>query len=162
MRLKLCFAAAAMLSPSLAAHADTYNYSFTITQAGITTAVSFDEPSILTTMTTILPSAFVSSSTTNPSGISGVLIDPLYQEDCTGDPESCVIVDYRAAPSSVAYFPQTNLTSVGVYTFNSVGVAALTITDLTAPASVTPEPSGIILLGTGLLGVAGVVRRRFK
>jgi hypothetical protein len=34
-----------------------------------------------------------------------------------------------------------------------------TITDNAAP-SATPEPSGILLLGTGLLGTASVVRRR--
>jgi hypothetical protein len=33
--------------------------------------------------------------------------------------------------------------------------------DYTTAAAVTPEPTGIALLGTGLLGLAGVVRRRF-
>lgn len=32
---------------------------------------------------------------------------------------------------------------------------------VTVPGAVTPEPSSIVLLGTGLLGVAGKVRKRF-
>ncbi|MGI4755354.1 MAG: PEP-CTERM sorting domain-containing protein [Janthinobacterium lividum] len=36
-----------------------------------------------------------------------------------------------------------------------------TITSSLAPVSVTPEPSSFGLLATGMLGVAGVLRRRF-
>ena len=38
---------------------------------------------------------------------------------------------------------------------------AMALETTTMPASVTPEPSSIALLGTGMLGVAGVVRKRF-
>ena len=47
---------------------------------------------------------------------------------------------------------------LGTFTFTSGDT--LTITQVATPA-VTPEPSSIALLGTGLLGAAGVLRKRF-
>ena len=35
-------------------------------------------------------------------------------------------------------------------------------TDIGTPTAVTPEPSSLALLGTGVLGLAGVVRRQFR
>jgi hypothetical protein len=47
------------------------------------------------------------------------------------------------------------------YLFEAPVQGTLTITDLTPASAVTPEPSSFVFLGTGLLSVAGFVRKRF-
>ena len=56
---------------------------------------------------------------------------------------------FTGSPGAPIFIP-------GVYSYPDDGI--LTITDQTP--TVTPEPSSLALLGTGVLGVAGVVRRR--
>jgi hypothetical protein len=43
----------------------------------------------------------------------------------------------------------------------STGGETLTIDTTGSPISATPEPSSLVLLGTGLLGFAGMARKRF-
>jgi hypothetical protein len=54
----------------------------------------------------------------------------------------------------------TQLSFVNDGANNNVG-ALLDDVVITSPASVTPEPSSLLLFGTGMIGLAGVVRRKF-
>ena len=66
----------------------------------------------------------------------------------TGDP---IYWDENSGPS------QASENSVGTIPSESFTVLGTTSTTGTAP---TPEPSGIVLLGSGILGLAGVLRRK--
>lgn len=57
--------------------------------------------------------------------------------------------------------PTVDLTSLTITeTGGDFNVDNIAVSQAAATTAVTPEPSSFVLLGTGLLGVAGVVRRR--
>jgi len=69
----------------------------------------------------------------------------------SGDP---VYWDENDGPSSAI---DSSLGSIASEAFTLLGTSA---TDTTSTTSTTPEPSSILLIGTGILGTAAVLRRR--
>ncbi len=154
MRLAVpMFAAAVLAVSTLAAHADTFQYTIVGEATPFVYTVVFDEPTLLQGDTTI--SSFISSS---PSVIS-VEINPTSDvcADTSGDSPACV--EFTLSDGQINVFYGTPLDTPG--TFMSGSTDEVVITDLGPSTSPVPEPSTLTLFGTGLIGVAGTLRRKF-
>lgn len=167
MRLSF-FAAAALLSTSLAAHADTfltYRVNATYTNSGtVIGTLTLDSTSGVITAVNLTASGF-------PLG-SGEGYTHSFQLS-TG-----INVRNGQLGTEVKFFSQTRLnagysaTSIPVTSsifisgnsssvYQSVSATIIEEISGPAPTSSTPVPSSFALLGTSLLGVSGVLKRRF-
>ena len=161
MRFKL-LVAAAMLSASFAAHADSVSFTLSDPAQVGAPGTTFTFVGTIAAAPGNTGDTFLNGDAFNISGTSLTLNDTGYFSNfptflTPGESVTDVVFTVSSDASSSEEVNPGSFEILG-------GADDNTYDDLGSvnfSAQVTPEPSSIALLGTGLLGIAGVMRKRF-
>jgi hypothetical protein len=139
-----------LAASTVAAHADTFSYDFSY--PGGSLAFTYTSPTLLGLNTSFVP------TTCTEYGVT--CTDVIFKAVKAG--KNTTLTVSLTAPNFVADIAgaSTSFIDIGTNTYNLAGPATLVVTDIPDPISSVPELSSIALLGTGLLGLAGVARRK--
>jgi hypothetical protein len=150
------FAAAVVLAAStIPACADTFTYDFNSTAGvpafGVPASFTYTSPDLITTFTPITP---ITTCSINGFACLLVVFDP-------ANLDLQIVAVPNVDNFKFSEYSGFDLFSVGIHQFPNI---TMTVTDNPVPpippVAPTPEPSILVLLGTGVLGAIGASRRK--